>query len=99
VLRAVNVNLHRASMLPSRRPDHLEPVASSAIPVRAGHAADDVETFAPNPHLNWIDEFIAHMHTPNQSDDNAVSADLQGAPFLAFQAGWRLRNARRSDDG
>ena len=37
------------------RPNHLEPVASATIPIRAGHASDDMEMLGPNPQFNGID--------------------------------------------
>ena len=69
------------------RPDHFETIARSAIPVRTGHAPDDVKTLAPDAQCFPIDQFVADVDAFHQTDDQPISTDLQRAPFRAFETG------------
>lgn len=67
--------------------NHFKAVAGSAIPVRAGHAANGVKKFAPNPQRLGVNQFIAHMDAPHHANDKPVVSNLERSPFLAFKAG------------
>jgi len=81
-----------------REEDHFKPLGCLAIPVRRGHAADGEQLARAHPFGCHIKEFVAQVDALDQADDDAVAADLQRAPLHAFQAGGRLRDARRFDD-
>ena len=47
----------------------------------------------------FVEQFISDVNPLHQADDEPVVADLQRAPFQAFEAGGRFRDARRLHRG
>lgn len=62
--------------------------------MRGGHAADGKEFLDVDAAFFGVEKFIADVEAFDQADDHAVAADLESAPFGAFQAGGSLGYAR-----
>lgn len=65
--------------------------------MRAGHTSNCVEPLAPDPEGFRIKEFVPHMNTRHEANDQAIIANLQSPPLAALQARGCLRNAWRPD--
>jgi hypothetical protein len=55
-------------------PNHLKAIAGATVPMRTGHAADDVETLATDAQRFAIDQFLAYIHAFNEADDESIPA-------------------------
>ena len=69
-----------------RRANHFETITRSAVPVRRGHAPDEMKIFASDALLLGIKQLVAQMQAFDRANDDSIATNLKRAPFLAFQA-------------
>src|SRR5882672_8813330 len=67
-------------------PNHFETVAGSAIPVRAGHAANGEQLAEVHPPSLGINQTFPRVQAFDQADDDPVFADMKSGVLDALQA-------------